>query len=133
MKKILVIGGAYQGKTKWVEKTFPQYQNISIETLLEESKLGKITNNIWVNKFHLGMKQWLVEKREYKKILQLIKKNPSWLIVSDEIGNGIVPMNEADRKWREETGRILCDLAKEADEVYRIYSGIAIKIKGSEV
>lgn len=133
MKKVLVIGGAYQGKTEWVQKTFPQYKNISIETLLAENKLGGIKGNIWMNKFHISMKQWLSEQREYKKMIELIKKNSSWLIVSDEIGNGIVPMNEADRKWREATGRVLCDLAQEADEVYRIYYGIATKIKGSEV
>lgn len=133
MKKILVIGGAYQGKTEWVQETFPQYQNISMETLLEANKQGKIKGSIWLNKFHLSMKQWLSEKGDYKKNIELIKKNPSWLIVSDEIGNGIVPMNQSDRKWREETGRALCDLAKEADEVYRIYCGIATKIKGSEV
>lgn len=133
MKKILVIGGAHQGKTEWVQETFPQYQNISIEKLLEEDKLGKTRDEIWLNQFHLIIKQWLSEKKEYGKIVELFQKKTSWLIVSDEIGNGIVPINKEDRKWREETGRVLCELAKEADEVYRIYCGIPTKIKGSEV
>ena len=133
MQKILVIGGAYQGKTKWAQEHFPRYHNISIENLLSENRQGKFANHICLTQFHLTIKQWLSENQDYQTDIALLKKNPSWLIISDEIGNGIVPLMQSDRKWREETGRVLCELAKEADEVYRIYYGIATKIKGSEV
>lgn len=133
MKKILVIGGACQGKTEWVQKTFPKYKNISVETLLSDNREGRLKGFVWLNKFHLNMKQWIMQDKEYQNELELIMKNPSWLIVSDEIGNGIVPMDKRNRRWREETGRALCTIAREADEVYRIYCGIPTKIKGSDV
>ena len=132
VKKILVIGGACQGKTAWVEKKFPEYQQVSVDVLLQENKLGHMRENIQIHSFHLLMKQWLSQGREYKEQVALLMKNPSWLIVSDEIGNGIVPIDKKEREWREETGRMLCELAKEADEVYRIYCGIPTKIKGRE-
>lgn len=133
MKKILVIGGAYQGKTEWVQKTFPEYKDISVESLLSENRQGRVKGRVLINHFHLNMKQWLNREAEYKQNLDYLLQNPSWVIVSDEIGNGIVPMEKTDRQWREETGRALCKLAKEADEVYRIFSGIPMKIKGCDV
>lgn len=132
VKKILVIGGACQGKTAWVEKIFPEYQEVLVDVLLQENKQGNTRENIRIQGFHILMKQWLSQGREYKEQVALLMKNPSWLIVSDEIGNGIVPIDKKEREWREETGRMLCELAKEADEVYRIYCGIPTKIKGCE-
>lgn len=132
MKKILVIGGAYQGKTEWVQENFQDYKNVSPERLLQENREGKRTAGVYINRFHMIVKQWLQTGKDCKEAMTLLRKNPSWLIVSDEIGNGIVPMEKDDREWRECTGRILCELAKDADEVYRIHCGIPCIIKGGD-
>lgn len=129
MKKILVIGGACQGKTEWVRTTFPEYKNISVEDLLTENREGRTKGFICLNQFHLCMRQWMNEDKNYEEALNFIVSNPSWLIIADEVGNGIVPIDKFERKWREETGRALCKIAKEADVVYRIYCGIPEKIK----
>ena len=50
-------------------------------------------------------------------------------IVCNELGCGVVPMERSDRAWREKTGRLLCELAKQAPEVYRVTAGIAVRIK----
>ena len=50
-------------------------------------------------------------------------------IVCNELGCGVVPMERSDRVWREKTGRLLCELAKQASEVYRVTAGIAVRIK----
>lgn len=47
----------------------------------------------------------------------------------DEIGSGIVPMNQEERIWREAVGRAGCKIAESAVEVYRVMSGIGIRIK----
>lgn len=132
MKKILVIGGSYQGKTKWVQEHYPQYKKCFVEEMLKLNAAGKQENGIFVNQFHMQIKQWMKEKEDIQKNVALLLKNPSWIIVSDEVGSGIVPLEKEDRDWRETTGRILCDVAGEADEVYRIYCGIPTKIKGSD-
>lgn len=59
----------------------------------------------------------------------LIQKNPGLLIVSDEIGYGVVPMERELRAWREETGRICCRLAAFSDTVVRVVAGIPAVIK----
>ena len=51
------------------------------------------------------------------------------MIISDEIGNGIVPVDAFERDYRERTGRMLITLASQADEVVRVICGIGQKIK----
>lgn len=130
MRKILVIGGACQGKTKWVQDNFKEYRQVSFQEILRENRQGKVLSAIYLDSFHSITRGWIKEGGEYKKNLECLRKTLSWVIVANEIGNGVVPMDPFERKWREETGRMLCELAKDADEVYRIYSGIPVQIKG---
>jgi adenosylcobinamide kinase/adenosylcobinamide-phosphate guanylyltransferase len=60
---------------------------------------------------------------------RLIRENPDVVIVTDEIGYGIVPVDKAEREYREVAGRICTRLAAEADEVYRVICGIGTRIK----
>lgn len=59
----------------------------------------------------------------------LIEQNPDAVVVSDEIGLGIVPIDPFERRWREETGRALCLLAAQASHVTRVYCGIPRRLK----
>ncbi len=52
------------------------------------------------------------------------------IVLCDEIGCGVVPFEKAQDDWREQTGRLLCDLAARADLVVRVYAGIGQAIKG---
>ncbi len=109
---ILVIGGSYQGKTEYALSTF------------EEAR--------FFNQAHLFIKKRLSEGMTQAAIYDEIKATTSegqWVIIADEIGNGVVPMDEADRTYREVAGRILIELAKDADEVYRVILGIGQRIK----
>ena len=58
-----------------------------------------------------------------------MEKEPDCIIISDEVGNGIVPADAFEREYRERTGRILVELAGRADEVVRVVCGISQKIK----
>ena len=62
-------------------------------------------------------------------MLVILKQYPECFIISDEIGNGIVPMDAFEREYRERTGRILVDLANKAEEVERVICGLGQKIK----
>ena len=64
-----------------------------------------------------------------EKILSFIEENKECIIICDEIGNGIVPLDAFEREYREHTGRILIELAGKADEVVRIICGIQQRIK----
>lgn len=58
-----------------------------------------------------------------------LHRNDNCIIISDEIGNGIVPVEAFEREYRERTGRILIQLAQKAEEVERVICGIGQKIK----
>ncbi len=51
------------------------------------------------------------------------------VLISREIGCGIIPIDRQERLWREMTGRLACDIAKRASQVYRLELGIAVRIK----
>lgn len=62
-------------------------------------------------------------------IMAFLVEYPDCIVICDEIGNGIVPMEAEERIYRERTGRILEQLAAQADEVVRVVCGIGLKIK----
>jgi len=52
------------------------------------------------------------------------------VVVSNEVGMGIVPANPLSRLFRDIAGRANQRIAGAADEVYLTVSGIPLKIKG---
>jgi adenosylcobinamide kinase/adenosylcobinamide-phosphate guanylyltransferase len=74
-----------------------------------------------------------VEKRvneEIKKLLSLVESTDiTFIVVTNEVGMGIVPEYPSTRLYRDVAGRANQMIAKEADEVYLCVSGIPMKIK----
>jgi len=64
-----------------------------------------------------------------KKQLAINKENKMVVIVSNEIGLGIVPADEKTRLFRDMLGRVNQKVASRADEVYFCVSGIPMRIK----
>ena len=53
------------------------------------------------------------------------------IVVCDEVGSGVIPLEKERRLGREATGRLCCRLAKEATKVVRLVCGIPTVIKES--
>jgi adenosylcobinamide kinase/adenosylcobinamide-phosphate guanylyltransferase len=51
-------------------------------------------------------------------------------IISNEVGMGIVPVDEMTRRFRDLSGILNQKVAEVSDEVYLVTSGIPVKIKG---
>ena len=80
--------------------------------------------------FHLLVRYCLERKKDpYKLADMILKEVPGAVIISNEIGCGIVPADKFEREWREAAGRMSCRLAASADEVYRVFCGIGQRIK----
>ncbi len=130
----LVIGGRAQGKLNYVlqHMTDENYQ-IYDGVFPDEGELFNLTKkNEWliVNHFHNWVNKELKENRNPEEELEaFLKKGVRFVIISDEIGNGIVPVDAFERDYRERTGRMLITLASQADEVVRVLCGIGQKIK----
>lgn len=130
----LVIGGRTQGKLNYVlqHMTDENYQ-IYDGVFPDEGELFNLTKkNEWliVNHFHKWVNKELKENRNPEEEQEaFLKKGVRFVIISDEIGNGIVPVDAFERDYRERTGRMLITLASQADEVVRVICGIGQKIK----
>jgi len=74
------------------------------------------------------------EKKILKEIRRLVdevkRAKATVLIVSNEVGMGIVPNNNLARRFRDIAGRANQIVAQAADEVYLVVSGIPVKVKG---
>jgi len=68
---------------------------------------------------------------EIKKLAGVCYKVPAQvIIVSNEVGMGLVPDNSLGRVYRDILGRANSTIADKADEVFLMVSGIPLKIKG---
>ena len=68
---------------------------------------------------------------EIEKLAEISFKVPARvIIVSNEVGMGLVPENPLGRVYRDILGRANSIIANKADEVFMIVSGIPLKIKG---
>ncbi len=68
---------------------------------------------------------------ERAALLELLPQLPGDLImVSNEVGLGVVPMGELSRRFVDEAGRLHQALAPHCDEVTFVAAGLPLKLKG---
>ena len=138
----LVIGGYAQGKLHYVlqnmilqgEKRNEPEQKKHQETAILDGTLDlsrmAAEKQVIVNHLHCYIREQLQHETDPEAAITAFVKNyPDCILICDEIGNGIVPIEAEERIYRERTGRILEQLAAQADEVVRVVCGIGLKIK----
>ncbi len=85
---------------------------------------------LWVSNFVLDeIKASLINANAKKLIAALKKIKPDSIIVSNEVGLGIVPGNKLARDFRDVAGKVNQIVAKGADEVYFMFAGLPLKLK----
>lgn len=76
---------------------------------------------------------FLLEKKIIDEIQQIIEKarqyNLDLVVITNEVGSGIVPGNRLSRVYRDIAGRINQKLSELSDEVYVTISGMPLKLK----
>lgn len=120
---ILVIGGLGQGKLEYVCQEYGfSSNNVSLG---ESSSIEEILKKPVLYGLHRLVERMLQEGRDPQDFLErLLRENPEVIIICDEIGCGVVPMEREARIFREETGRLCCFLASQAQRMVRVYCGI---------
>lgn len=124
----LIIGGAYQGKLSYAKRKYPDLTWADGAVCGEE----EIIQAQGVYHLETFIKRQMQEEKEAdvkEKILSLTEKNPDLVIVSDEIGYGLVPVDAFERVYRENVGRICTELAAKAESVERVVCGIGMMLK----
>lgn len=105
-----------------------------ISVLKKEDKKSKV---ILLDCLTLLINNWMMKKYKEEKIKAKIKEiadfckncRSSVVIVSNEVGMGIVPANKLARSFRDIEGRANQELAKFADEAYFIVAGLPMRLK----
>lgn len=107
---ILIIGGAYQGKSAFA---------------LENYEKEKI-----IDDFHLKILELIKSNQDpMKYIRDHIEEYLDKVVICEDLSCGVVPIDPLMRQWRETIGHSLSILVKECDEVFRLFCGIATKLK----
>lgn len=126
---VLIFGGAYQGKTAYALKEFKLkeedvYFCNKNQPYLDFKKpvIDDFENFVWA-----GLERDIDVVEYLKKNLPKLKDK---IIISQDISQGIVPMDIRERCWREALGRSMIFLSGESDTVVRIFCGLDHKIKG---
>ena len=138
----LYIGGFAQGKLEYVKCRYNENQKTEklfvkvidcVDSHYKKMLLETECDVLILNHLHLWVRDLLDEGMEEEKIqttiLSWIKSNPDAIIICDELGNGIVPIKKQERVWREQTGRLMIELAKQAERVERILCGLGQRLK----
>jgi adenosylcobinamide kinase/adenosylcobinamide-phosphate guanylyltransferase len=121
------------------------WRTLEIATELDKHLASNISDGevVIIDCLSLFISNLLGEKPDYKKaeadILAEIDKltrrmdelDASFIIVSNEVGMGLVPENRLGRLYRDIAGRANELIADYADEVYLMVAGIPLKVKGS--
>ena len=123
---IMIIGGAYQGKLAFAKKMYPDITWADGAVCGEEElySCGGICH------FHHYIERMIKAGKPVNDLAEkLINGNPAVILVTDEIGYGIVPVDRMEREYREQTGRVCTELAAYSEKVYRVMCGIGQVIK----
>ena len=102
---------------------------IDCMTLLINNCFEKCNCGHDAEEFDEGLLNRIV-KREVEELLECVDKlDVIFIIVSNEVGTGLVPISRLGRTYRDLLGNTNRELARHADQVYLMTAGIPMQIK----
>ena len=113
---VLIVGGMAQGKLAFAKRA------LGVSAWSE----GRLSTENCVHGLHLAVRA-LAEPEA--AVDQWLMAHPDGVVICDEVGCGVTPLDRADREWRERVGRICCSLAEKAEAVYRVQCGLEARLK----
>lgn len=122
---ILIIGGAYQGKLEYIKNNY-DLKDIDIVNG-EDCSIETAEKGVCLYNYHKLIERLLFNNKNIDDYIENLNYS---IIISNEIGNSIIPINKDERLLVEKVGRSLCSIAKKAEKVIRIHCGLPIIIKG---
>lgn len=126
---ILIIGGSCQNKKEYAMQKYAvqvdEIIDLKIDTCLDIQPNVKIIDNL-----QDSVKDALL-KNEFSLTIfdHILIRSPDIILLCDEVGSGIVPIDAFDREYRDAVGALCCYLAKKACSVHRVVCGLGMVIK----
>lgn len=118
---IVYTGGFGQGKLSYVLK---RHKGNVFDGAKDD--IDKISEYNIINKYNLLVKRLIAQGID---ALEFTRGIDADVVIGDEIGCGIVPVNTEDTIYRETAGRCMCILAGKSERAVRIICGIGQVIK----
>ncbi|MCI9317365.1 MAG: adenosylcobinamide kinase [Oscillospiraceae bacterium] len=113
---VLIVGGMAQGKLAFARR------ELGVASWSE----GALGAEDCVHGLHRVIRA-MPEPRP--AIAAWLAEHPAGVLICDEVGCGVTPLDRADRDWRELVGRVCCELAEQAEAVYRVRCGLGVRLK----
>lgn len=122
---IFVFGGAYQGKTDYALEAFGKKAVCDVSEAGEPDFTKEIITGIdgFAARLVTAGEEpaaWFKASREQWK---------DCVLIVNDISQGVVPVDKKLRAAREANGRLMIYLAREAEQVHRVFCGIGKRIK----
>ena len=125
-----IIGGCYQGKTAYAKKQY-QLRDADIISGADVELFSDLSGVKCLNGLHLLVRRTSGQDVSPEQIADwLFAENGPEVILSDEIGYGVVPVDASERRYREAAGRLSCRVAERAERVVRVVCGYGQVLKG---
>jgi adenosylcobinamide kinase/adenosylcobinamide-phosphate guanylyltransferase len=124
---IFIFGGRCQGKLQYAKQIFGE--NLTVCDL-KCCDMGEAFSADIIINIQDAVKSFILSKENpcaYFK--NNIEKLDGKILIGNEIGCGIVPIDEFEREWRDETGWIYQFLTSRANRVDRVWAGIGQTLK----
>lgn len=122
----IVTGGAFQGKLDFAKRLYPGME----WTDGKRCALEAISRCRAVYDFQEFVKRWLKAGKGWEELAaRILEENADLILVCDEIGCGLVPVEAFEREYRECTGRIMVRLAARSLRIDRVVCGISTRIR----
>ena len=124
----LIFGGAYQGRLEYAQSKYDLRDEDIFFCSEDKAEIDLSKPAIYcMEKFLLAcIREGRNPADEFKNISDALTDR---IVICTDISQGIVPVDKALRLWREETGRAMVKLAKDAQSVTRIFAGLPLTLK----
>ena len=128
---IFIIGGACQGKRDFARGLFGlSYEEWERGVADGEKDLPELAwEKPYLTSFHQWVRQILAQGEDPAGFVEKVLGAAPEVVVMEEVGCGVVPIERRDRELREAVGRAGQALAARAQQVYRVVCGIPMRLK----
>ena len=125
---ILIIGGSYQGKLDYARERFGLTDD-AIQVCTEDTLALDFSRRCvaYIDRFALNRVRSGLEAAD--ALLTDPGRLKDVIFIANDVSGGVVPMDPVLRAWREACGRMNMTLARQADEVWRLFCGIPQRIR----
>ncbi len=114
----LIIGGAFQGKLAYALKAYDLTENDVCDLAVSAPAPGY--------RCYRHLEALSQRNGEITRFLPLFENA---VVIARLVNGGIVPMDGAERAWRERYGILLQQMAGQAKHVTRVFCGLAEELK----